>query len=327
MKKKLQIFVSSTFTDLKKERQAAVEAILKSGNIPAGMELFTAGNESQLDTIKRWINESDVYCLILGGRYGSIEPQSKKSYTEIEYDYAKSIEKPTFAVVITDEYLNKKVKENNIDFIERENSEKLKQFRDKVLSNISSFYESPNDIKLAIHETLEEFKERYNFSGWIPGNNETQNAKLLEENSKLKDRILQLEQLNNYEEVCFKVPDLAEMTDYYQFYCLYYPSGSNEPIKKEMNFTWNELFASIAPWVLDNPEDKIAKAALLKLCRTSIGEKIKLEDLFIENEILQAIKIQFMANGLIDSSGYSWDLTNKGRSGLLMLKAIRKENA
>ena len=218
MKKKLQIFVSSTFTDLKKERQAAVEAILKSGNIPAGMELFTAENESQLDTIKRWINESDVYCLILGGRYGSIEPQSKKSYTEIEYDYAKSIEKPTFAVVITDEYLNKKVKENNIDFIERENSEKLKQFRDKVLSNISSFYESPNDIKLAIHETLEEFKERYNFSGWIPGNNETQNAKLLEENSKLKDRILQLEQLNNYEEVCFKVPDLAEMTDYYQFY-------------------------------------------------------------------------------------------------------------
>lgn len=72
MKKKLQIFVSSTFTDLKKERQAAVEAILKSGNIPAGMELFTSGNESQLETIKRWINESDIYCLILGGRYGSI---------------------------------------------------------------------------------------------------------------------------------------------------------------------------------------------------------------------------------------------------------------
>lgn len=48
MRKKLQVFVSSTFIDLKSERQAAVEAILKAGHIPAGMELFTAGDECQL---------------------------------------------------------------------------------------------------------------------------------------------------------------------------------------------------------------------------------------------------------------------------------------
>ena len=90
MKKKLQIFISSTYTDMKEERQAAVEAILKSGNIPAGMELFTAGNESQLQTIMRWIDESDIYVLLLGGRYGSIEQWSGLSYTEVEYDYAVS---------------------------------------------------------------------------------------------------------------------------------------------------------------------------------------------------------------------------------------------
>ena len=65
MKKKLQIFVSSTFTDLLVERQAAVQAILRAGNIPAGMELFSAGNKSQLETIKKWIEESDIYVLIL----------------------------------------------------------------------------------------------------------------------------------------------------------------------------------------------------------------------------------------------------------------------
>ena len=48
MKKKLQVFLSSTYTDLIDERQAAVEAILSIGHIPAGMELFKAGNESQL---------------------------------------------------------------------------------------------------------------------------------------------------------------------------------------------------------------------------------------------------------------------------------------
>ena len=84
--KKLQVFISSTYTDLIDERQAAVEAVLDAGHIPAGMELFKAGNDTQLSTIKRWIDESDVYLLILGGRYGSIEEDSGKSYTHLEYE-------------------------------------------------------------------------------------------------------------------------------------------------------------------------------------------------------------------------------------------------
>ena len=71
--KKYQVFISSTYTDLREERQAAVEAILKAGHIPAGMELFTSTNKSQWTIIQRWIDESDIYMLILGGRYGSIE--------------------------------------------------------------------------------------------------------------------------------------------------------------------------------------------------------------------------------------------------------------
>ena len=90
MNKKLQVFVSSTYTDLIEERQAAVEAILDAGHIPAGMELFKAGNESQLKTIYKWIDQSDVYMLILGGRYGSIENKTGKSYTQLEYEYALS---------------------------------------------------------------------------------------------------------------------------------------------------------------------------------------------------------------------------------------------
>ncbi|WP_210422467.1 DUF4062 domain-containing protein [Spirosoma sp. KCTC 42546] len=39
-RRKLQVFVSSTYTDLKEERQAAVEAILTARHIPAGMELL-----------------------------------------------------------------------------------------------------------------------------------------------------------------------------------------------------------------------------------------------------------------------------------------------
>lgn len=139
-KKKLQIFVSSTFIDLVEERQAAVAAILKAGHIPAGMELFKSGDKSQLDTIKRWIDDCDVYMLILGGRYGTVEPVSGKSYTELEYDYALERGMRVFAVVITDEALEAKVKANGTSFLERDNPKLLSEFRAKVLSNISSFF-------------------------------------------------------------------------------------------------------------------------------------------------------------------------------------------
>jgi len=189
MKKKLQIFISSTYIDMKEERQAAVEAILKSGNIPAGMELFTSGNESQLQTIMRWIDESDIYVLLLGGRYGSIESSSGISYTEVEYDYAVSQKKPYFAIVITNEALKKKVKLIGVDAIENENPSKLKDFREKVLSNISSFYEEPKDIKLGIHETLQDFKDRFEFSGWVTGSDMEKFELLLEENRDLRLKI------------------------------------------------------------------------------------------------------------------------------------------
>ncbi len=128
MKKKIQIFISSTYTDLIEERQAAVSAILKAGHIPAGMELFTAGDESQMETIKRWIDESDIFMLILGGRYGSVEPTTSLSYTELEYDYAVTSGKPFFAVVIDDKALEQKVKDRGRDVIENEYPKELAAF-------------------------------------------------------------------------------------------------------------------------------------------------------------------------------------------------------
>ena len=77
--RKLQIFISSTYTDLIRERQVAVSAILENGHIPAGMELFAAGDEEQMQVIRRWIDNSDIFILLLGKRYGSIESKSKKS--------------------------------------------------------------------------------------------------------------------------------------------------------------------------------------------------------------------------------------------------------
>jgi hypothetical protein len=51
--KKYQIFVSSTYEDLKEERDQAIKAILEMGHIPLGMEMFSAADEEQWQLIAR----------------------------------------------------------------------------------------------------------------------------------------------------------------------------------------------------------------------------------------------------------------------------------
>jgi hypothetical protein len=206
-KRKLQVFVSSTFIDLKEERQSAVEAILNAGHIPAGMELFKAGDESQWNIIKDWIEESDVYMLIVGGRYGSIEPKSGKSYTQLEYEYAIELGKPFFAIVIKDDWTDKKAKKKGVkieDFKEVHNLSKLQEFKATVLTKIVKFAEDLKDIKLAVGESLNEMSRRDNLKGWVKTDDTDYSsiseelARLSKENSELKS---QLSELNKEEKI------------------------------------------------------------------------------------------------------------------------------
>ena len=90
MDKRYQIFVSSTYADLKEERQRVIQALMEMDCIPAGMELFPAADEEQWLFIKKVIDDCDYYLLVLGGRYGSTTSDGI-SYTEKEFDYAVSI--------------------------------------------------------------------------------------------------------------------------------------------------------------------------------------------------------------------------------------------
>lgn len=169
MNKKLQVFVSSTYTDLIEERQAAVEAILDAGHIPAGMELFKSG-KSQMQTIKKWIDESDVYMLILGGRYGSIEEESGLSYTELEYRYALSKNIPVFSIILTDNFLFTKAATKGKDCIfEKKYTRKYDSFKKLVMSQIVKQVNDIPSIASSIHANLNEFisDADYNLTGWM----------------------------------------------------------------------------------------------------------------------------------------------------------------
>lgn len=163
MEKKLQVFISSTYTDLIEERQAAVQAILDAGHIPAGMELFKAG-KSQMETIKKWINDSDVYMLILGSRYGSVEEMTDKSYTQLEYEYALKQNMPVFAIVLDKDYHPAKT-----DDTPGEYKDKFALFKKEVGKNIYRSVKNIDQIPAVIHAQLNSILNdpAYRLTGWV----------------------------------------------------------------------------------------------------------------------------------------------------------------
>ncbi len=194
MNKKLQVFISSTYNDLIEDREVAVKAILDAGHIPAGMELFKSG-KSQMETIYKWIDESDVYMLILGGRYGSIEPESGKSYTHLEYEYALKIKKTLFAVILSDEELDRRVKEKGKNVLEYIEGKKYNEFKELVKSKICGFYYNIEGIKLEVHKQLNYISKTTDLAGWVKVDEIISKEKELDYVKKISDLEVQINKL------------------------------------------------------------------------------------------------------------------------------------
>jgi nucleoside 2-deoxyribosyltransferase len=194
-KRKLQVFLSSTYEDLVDQRLAAMEAILAAGHIPAAMEQFSAGDETALERIKTWIDESDAFVLILGGRYGSVDPESGKSYVQLEYEYAVDKKKPFFAIVVSKEHHEERVKQWGLSVDEREHQENYKQFWSIVTQKLCASWNDNKDIKAAILHKLPEWAQRSDLVGWVRGDDvaspEVMNelARLSRENNELRVKV------------------------------------------------------------------------------------------------------------------------------------------
>ncbi|MFT6169717.1 MAG: hypothetical protein ACJAR9_001838, partial [Celeribacter sp.] len=96
--KRYQVFISSTYEDLKEERRAVQDTLINMGDFPVQMESFPATDEGQLEYIKPLIEACDYYILIIGGRYGSLLDDGK-SYTEKEFLHAVETGVPVIVLV------------------------------------------------------------------------------------------------------------------------------------------------------------------------------------------------------------------------------------
>ncbi|MEO4030409.1 DUF4062 domain-containing protein [Chromobacterium vaccinii] len=186
---KYQIFVSSTYDDLKEERSQVIKAILEMGHIPVGMEMFSAADEEQWKIIARQIDETDYYVIIVGNRYGSVV--GGISYTEKEFDYAVSKRIPVLGFVI-DSSVESLAK--HVDTAE-EKVAALGKFKNKVKQRPIGFWKTAEELHGKVSIALMKAFNTTPRIGWtratdVAGPEVTQElSRLSRENSELRNEL------------------------------------------------------------------------------------------------------------------------------------------
>lgn len=260
--KKYQVFISSTYTDLIEERKKIVDVILTAGCIPVGMENFIATDQEQLNVIKRIIDLCDYYVLIIGGRYGSIDPSTGKSYTELEYEYAIEKGIPVLAFAINDTVNLSDDKKEALD----SNKARLALFREKALTNrLAGIWGNKDELAYKVFAAITNAKQEFERPGWVRGgkfNSQTlldQIVSLTEENKKLKE---ENETLKKNENVALADNEFykKKIKLHYEEDIFFFASGMVID-EKDVEITYEEIFKQVSlRFLAENPHKEFVNA-------------------------------------------------------------------
>ena len=333
--KRYQVFISSTYEDLKEERKAVEQTIIRAGDFPVGMEAFPAADEEQFDFIKTVIAQCDFYILIIAGRYGSLAADGK-SYTEKEYDYAVEIGVPVLLML----------REDRGDLPDRMTEQKPK-LREKLEAFISTAstrrlrkgWKTVDGLKLAVREALDHAKATKDRPGWIRGN-QTASQDTLERLVALQEENARLTQeLNDKKPVVSAPENLAgletaiTLTGTYK----YIKAGDFKPKRYSFGLTTNlgEAFELIAPHLLSpKPDDAVNSLISSLVWRRQKSIDPKYDTFTTTDEVFQTIKIQLTALGLVNvkssrtttgGTALFWSLTENGNAEMINRRAIRAD--
>lgn len=334
MTKRYQVFVSSTYADLKEERRKVIQTLMEMDCIPAGMELFPAADEEQFEFIKRVIDDCDYYLLIIGGRYGSTTPEGV-SYTEKEYDYATESGLKIIALLHEDPNQIPAGK-SDIDPVLRD---RLNRFREKVATNrLVRFWKSAEELPGLVALSLSKTIKMYPATGWIRADLATNEQILTEINDLRKEnQELRAALAKSSAQTQPLIKDLAGLDESIKLLVRYYDSFYRDYRYQSVTATWAEIFAIVAPYLLKHPNDEYVCAILGK----GLYEKATKSDhsATVKDQDFETVKIQLAALNLIQlnyskttSGGMAlfWSLTDRGTSVMLQLRTVptnQRENA
>jgi len=332
MEKRYQVFVSSTYRDLVDERRHVVQALLEMDCIPAGMELFPAADEEQLEFIKGVINDCDYYILILAGRYGSTDGEGI-SFTEREFEHALSQGIPVLAFVHrAPSALPPPHQESEPATIQ-----KLASFRERVQTGrVCRPWENHFELAGAVTKSLLAAIRTKPRPGWIRGLTEDP-AVLLEQINDLRKRNdeLQKQLLTPPKSQDLVIANLAPLSEAIALEGSYAYYRTATEGRWRQSFTWEDLFAIVSPdlmmWTHEETVSKtIATAALSRskgLSEPSTGS--------VDLPLLQTVRIQMMALGLVDvqpkttvanTVAFFWGITQKGKDLLISLRTVKRKS-
>lgn len=326
MDKKYQVFVSSTYKDLIDERQKVIEALLGKNCFPVGMEYFPAANEDQFTVIKKLIDSCDYYVLIIGGRYGSIEPKSGKSYTQLEFEYALSKGIPVVS------FYHKDINNLTGDKLENtdEGRKKLEEFKDLVQTKLCDHWESAYELAFKVNKSLDYLFENNPRTGWLPAtmvsSPEAKDLiyKLKDENEMLRQKIKDID--NNSPQ---NIENLQQGEDSLTI-SIHYTISYNWH-KSNITTTWETIISCVSPWLMEPLTEtelfiRLANTLLYKAQETSSWSH---KTIYIEDEHIQIIKIQLIALGIIKKNhkdhSLAWELTSYGYNYMMKTKALKKQ--
>lgn len=255
MDKKYQVFVSSTYEDLQEERKKVMEALLQMNCFPVGMEYFNASDDSQWEVIKSLIRECDYYVLIVAGRYGSIEEESGKSYTQKEFEYAIEQGVPVISFVhqCPESLPGTKIEQDPIK------REKLVDFKKFIKKRLCKFWNNADVLSAQVVLSLTSLIKSHPRTGWVKAD-EVSSAEankelisLRKENDLLKSKIRVLS---------FQIPEGTERYKQGEDkFTIHYThdyellSVEEEAEIYEQEVSWNEIFLSISTLLL-NPTNE-----------------------------------------------------------------------
>ena len=143
-----QVYVSSTYQDLKHCRSAIRLALQRMGLDDIAMETYTAGEERPLDRCLDDVRAADVYVGVLAWRYGFVPAQETASLTELEYRTAGEAGVPRLMFVLDPDAMWPR------SAMDRD-STLIDAFRDHVLdTHVCDTFVSVDDLRAKVAEAV-----------------------------------------------------------------------------------------------------------------------------------------------------------------------------
>ncbi|MBN9400321.1 MAG: DUF4062 domain-containing protein ['Candidatus Kapabacteria' thiocyanatum] len=326
--KRYQVFVSSTYEDLKVERSEVFHGLLDIGCIPCGMEYFPASSESQWDYIRRIIDDCDYYIVISAGKYGSLAPDGI-GYTQKEYEYALEKGIPTIAFL-----------HGNLGSLLASQSEtttkrkrKLDAFRTALQGGrMCKFWTTPLELRAVITVSLTAEKQHNPRTGWVRADatNEETTKEMLglyKENKELKSRLADLD------------PD-ADTTQYAQgrddtyaiSYRVSYVDRRGRTREEESNtivLSWDTIIYALLPHYVERNR-WITDADRISTCIRPYIQKLpdieRIEDINVHSKDVETILCQLVALRYLELRGGITSLTHRGEMKFAHSRAVLRDS-